>query len=38
MNARIVRPTKTWAPCSPVRQKKIVANAPSPVLKPIREY
>src|SRR5579884_241443 len=38
MNARIVRPTKTCAPCSPVRQKKIVANAPSEVLKPTREY
>jgi hypothetical protein len=38
MKARIVSPTKTWAPCRPVRQKKIVAKAPSPVLKPMREY
>src|SRR5262245_24403174 len=38
MAARIDRPTNTCAPCRPVRQKKIVANAPSLVLKPTREY
>src|SRR5260370_3334890 len=38
MKSRIVRPTNTWAPCRPVRQKKIVANAPSLVLNPMREY
>src|ERR1700756_1623300 len=38
MKSRIERPTKTCAPCRPVRQKKIVAKAPSDVLKPTREY
>src|SRR6202521_4008047 len=38
MKSRIVRPMNTWAPCRPVRQKKIVANAPLLVLKPMREY
>src|SRR5437868_13873239 len=38
MKARIERPTNTWQPCRPVRQKKIVGNAPSDVLKPARMY
>src|SRR3954453_12505945 len=38
MNARIVNPTKTCAPWSPVKQKNTVGNAPSLVLKPMREY
>ena len=38
MKSRIVRPTNTWAPCSPVRQKKIVAKALSRGAKPIRAY
>src|SRR3954447_24386407 len=38
MKARIVNPTKTCAPWRPVKQKKIVGNAPSLVLKPMREY
>ncbi len=29
---------KTWHPCRPVRQKKIVGKAPSLVLKPARMY
>src|SRR3954452_13275540 len=38
MKARIVRPTNTWQPWRPVRQKKIVGKAPSDVLKPARMY
>ena len=33
--SRIVRPTKTWSPCRPVRPKNVDGNAPSLVLKPI---
>ena len=38
MKARSDRPMNTWLPCRPVRQKKIVGNAPSDVLKPTRMY
>src|SRR3569623_1882345 len=33
-----VRPTKTWAPCRPVRPKKVAAKDVSAVLKPSRWY
>src|SRR4051794_724521 len=38
MKRRIVRPTKTCAPCRPVRPKKQDANAPVCGVKPMREY
>ena len=38
VTSRMLRPTKTWAPCNPVRQKKTVVNALSRGANPIRAY